>query len=84
MDNLETSKKTSDRAHYALAIRIAADFSAGIAIPAVLAAFTGVWLDERFGTKPWLLAACLVIAFVLTAFYIVRKAKYYAKLYDRS
>ncbi len=80
----EQKKPSSSGYNYSLAIRICGDFGASIAIPALIAAYAGVRLDEHLGTKPWLLALCLIVAFTLTAFYIVRKAKYYAKLYDRN
>ena len=76
-------KKPTNRYNYGLALRIAGDFGVSIAVPALLGAYVGQKLDERFGTEPWLFALCLVIAFTLTALYIVRKATYYAKLYDK-
>ena len=66
-----------------LAWRIFADFSASIAVPAVLGALLGKWLDTRYGTKPYLLIACLAAALLLTAINIVHKAKYYNKEYSR-
>lgn len=79
----ETSKKQSDRYYYALAIRIAADFGVSIAVPALIASYAGVRLDERFGTKPWILFGLLAIALFLTVVIIVKKANYYAKLYEK-
>jgi len=76
-------KKVSDRYYYALAIRIAADFGVSIAVPALVAAYAGVKLDERFGTKPWILFILLALALTLTAVIIVKKANYYAKLYKK-
>ncbi len=66
-----------------LAFRIAADFGVTIAAPAVAAAFLGVWLDQKFGTRPWLLILCLVVAFALTGLWIVQKAKRYKALYEK-
>ncbi len=62
-------------------MKIFADFSGSIAIPAVLAAFLGKWLDTRYGTSPKLIILCLLVAFVLTGIIIVRKARKYARLY---
>ncbi len=63
-------------------MRIFADFSGSIAIPAVAAAFLGKWLDARYGTSPKLIILCLLAAFALTAIIIVRKAGYYSKAYN--
>ena len=62
-------------------MKIFADFSGSIAIPAVLAAFLGKWLDARYGTSPKLMILCLLAAFVLTGIIIVRKARKYSELY---
>lgn len=84
MDNQkEASKKQSDRYYYALAIRIAADFGVSIAVPALIAAYAGVKLDEKLGTKPWILFGLLALALLLTVVMIVKKADYYAKLYEK-
>jgi F0F1-type ATP synthase assembly protein I len=79
----EASKKQSDRYYYALAIRIAADFGVSIAVPALIAAYAGVKLDEKLGTKPWILFGLLALALLLTVVMIVKKADYYAKLYEK-
>ncbi len=73
----------SDRYYYALAIRIAADFGVSIAVPALIASYAGVRLDERFGTKPWILFILLALALATTVVIIVKKANYYAKLYQK-
>jgi len=75
-------KTTSDRYYYALAIRIAGDFGVSIAVPALLAAYAGKKLDEKFGTEPWILAGLLLLALAITIITIVKKAKYYGELYE--
>lgn len=79
----EPKKLMPDRYYYSLGLRIAGDFGATIAIPAVLAAFLGKYLDERWGTKPWMMLILLAIAFAITAVIIRRKAAHYAQLYDK-
>ena len=74
--------KTDDRAYIMLGLRIVGDFGATIAIPAVLGAFAGQWFDAKWGTRPWALILCLVLAFSATAFIIMRKAKTYAAEYQ--
>ena len=73
---------SKDSAYQRLAMRIFADFSGTIAVPAVAGALLGVWLDRRYDTKPWFLIAMLVVAFGLTPFTVVKKAKNYSKEYD--
>lgn len=79
----EPQNKVSDRYYYALAIRIAADFGISIAVPALIASYAGVKLDEKFGTKPWILFILLALALAVTIVIIVKKANYYAKLYQK-
>ncbi len=71
-----------DRAYQRLAFKVFADFSGTIAVPAVLSALLGKWLDERLGSGPWMLILFLVAALILTAIIVVRKAKYYGKQYQ--
>ncbi|KKW32979.1 MAG: hypothetical protein UY76_C0012G0013 [Candidatus Uhrbacteria bacterium GW2011_GWA2_52_8d] len=74
---------SQDAKYYRLAGRIFADFSGTIAVPAVLAAVLGKWLDERYGTEPRYLILLLVVALALTAYAVVRKAKNYKTAYER-
>lgn len=82
-EGVQASDKRPDSYYVKLALRIAADFGASIAVPAIVAALVGVRLDDKYDSEPWLLVLCLLIAFVLTAIWLVKKAKRYKKLYDR-
>lgn len=72
----------SDAKYYRLAGRIFADFSGTIAVPAVLAALLGKWLDSRWGTEPRYLIILLVLAFALTGYAVIKKTKMYKKAYE--
>ncbi|MBI2474035.1 AtpZ/AtpI family protein [Candidatus Uhrbacteria bacterium] len=72
----------NDAAYYRLAGRIFADFSGIIAVPAVLAALLGKWLDQKQGTEPRYLILCLIVAFFFTGVLIVKKAKFYKDQYE--
>lgn len=72
----------TDAAYYRLAYKIFADFSGSIAIPAVLAALLGKWLDTKYHTAPKFLILLLLLALLSTAWMIVKKAKKYQKEYD--
>lgn len=74
--------KTSDRAYYLFALRIVGDFGASIAVPAVLAAIIGSRLDEKFGTYPLFVILFLLVAGLLTAKSITKKAKKYGEVYN--
>ncbi len=72
----------SDAAYYRLAMKIFADFSGTIAIPAVFAALLGKWLDQKYHTEPRYLALLLILAFLSTGLMIRKKAKEYSIAYD--
>ena len=76
------SKKTSDAAYYRFAMRIIGDFGVSMAVPAVIAAFVGIWLDRKLGTTPWFMIIGLVAAFTSTYLVIKKKAVHYAKLFE--
>jgi len=80
---VKISKKISDREYYFFALRIAGDFGVTIAIPAVLAALLGQYLDEKYNTMPWLLIICLIIAFAVTIRIIYKKVKKYGEEYQK-
>ncbi len=74
---------SKDAANYRLAMKIFADFSGTIAVPAVLAALAGKWLDTQYSTAPRYLILLLALALVSTAIVIVKKAKKYRDEYER-
>ncbi|MFA6485878.1 MAG: AtpZ/AtpI family protein [Candidatus Magasanikbacteria bacterium] len=80
---LEKPPKTSDRQYYLFALRIVSDFGATIAVPAILAAWIGTWLDEKYNRAPLFLAICLIVAFAATARIIQKKAKKYGEEYQK-
>jgi F0F1-type ATP synthase assembly protein I len=76
------SEAERSRKNMFFALRIVGDFGATIAVPVVLLALLGKWLDAKYGTAPSLLIAGFVLAATLSAVSIARKAKRYAKTYD--
>jgi len=73
----------SDAAYQRLGMRIFADFSGTIAVPAVLAALLGKRLDDHFDTEPKLIILCLALAMVMTGALIIRKARRYSAEYAK-
>ncbi|MDO8499537.1 MAG: AtpZ/AtpI family protein [bacterium] len=78
-----TPEKKSDRVYYMFALRIVGDFGATIAIPVVVLAMLGQYLDNKYSTQPIFLVAGFVIAFVFSAVSIYRKAKKYGADYQK-
>ena len=74
---------SSDDRYYRLAMRLFADFSFAIAIPAIIGAVLGKRLDELYDTSPRYLLICLAIALLLTAMVIAKKAKKYGREYAK-
>lgn len=70
-----------DRRSYLLGIKIAGDFGISIAVPVVLFVLIGRWLQEKFSVAPYGIIIGFVLAAVLSAFLIKRKAKWYAAEY---
>ncbi len=64
-----------DRKYILLGLRIVGEFGAIIAVPVVLLAMLGKYLDGKYGTAPWLLIAGFVIAFTLSSVSIYSRAK---------
>lgn len=48
--------------------------SGWIAGPIIIAVFLGKWLDNKYGTEPWLFLITVGLAFVLSSFGIVKDA----------
>ena len=72
-----------DRTYYRLAFKIFADLSGTIAVPAVLGAMSGKWLDAKLGTKPWMLFTLLILAFGFSAVSLVKKTTLYGREFEK-
>ncbi|MBI3956861.1 MAG: AtpZ/AtpI family protein [Candidatus Kerfeldbacteria bacterium] len=56
------------------ALGYAWQFGYSIAIPLVVFALAGRWLDRRWSTEPWLLLAGILLAIISSSILLVRKA----------
>lgn len=72
-----------DAAYRRLAFKIFAEFTGTIAVPAVLAALFGKWLDEKYSTEPRYLIILLVLAFASTGAFVYKRAKQYRDEYEK-
>ena len=69
--------------YYVFAFRAAADIMATVAIPALVAAILGRWLDAHFGTDMTFFIVLLVLAAILTVWGVTRKVRTYGKAYTK-
>jgi F0F1-type ATP synthase assembly protein I len=60
------------------AFEIFSEISTWIAVPVIIAVIAGKALDTHYGTKPWILAGSVVIAFLISSYGIVKAVKEYA------
>jgi len=57
------------------AVEIFSEISTWIAVPIILALIVGKALDNRYGTKPWMLIILAGIGFLISSFGIVKAVK---------
>ena len=61
------------------ALEIVWDLLFSIAVPTVLFALLGRWLDKRYGTSPWFVGIGLVLALGVSAVIVTKKGRIIAK-----
>lgn len=76
------NKKSSERDFYVFAFRVLGDFGATIALPVVLFVILGQWLDGKYDKGPLFTILAFIIAALLTAKIIHKKAKKYGDEYQ--
>lgn len=79
----EKSKKTSSREYKLFAFKMLGDFGASIAVPVVLFVLAGQYLDEKYNKSPFFTIMGFVLAALLSAKVIYKKAKTYGEEYKR-
>lgn len=57
-----------------IALRVGANISGWVAFPVIIGLFLGKWLDQKFGTAPWLFLATIGICFGVSMFGLVTMA----------
>ncbi len=83
MDSRNNQKNKKENRYYWLGLRIATDFGATIAIPALFALWIGKKISTKYGHSTIVVLSLLAVSFILTAIIIYRKAKRYAQEYER-
>lgn len=51
-----------------LALKIMANISGWIAFPVIIGLFLGKWLDQKYGTEPWLFLITIGLCFTVSIF----------------
>lgn len=77
-----SKKDSTDRRYILLAVRIMGEFGASIAVPVVALALLGKKLDAAYGTAPYLRISGFVIAAIITAAIINKRARDFGKEYE--
>lgn len=77
------TKKPGRREYYLFAFRIMGDFGISIAVPAILAALLGQYLDGKYGKYPLFTILSLITAFLITIRIIQKKSKSYGEEFAR-
>lgn len=80
---MEKDKNNSDSAWWRPGLVLFGKLSGWIAGPVIIAVFLGKWLDQKYGTKPWLFLITVGAAFVLSSFGIVKDAMKEMKKIER-
>lgn len=80
----DQKKPQNDRLYYLFALKIVGDFGATIAVPVVVLALVGRYLDNHWHTsRPYITIAGFALAAMFTAKIIYRKAKIYGETYQK-
>jgi F0F1-type ATP synthase assembly protein I len=78
-----SDKKPNGYQYQLFAFKMLGDFGASIAVPVVLFVLLGQYLDGRYGKSPLFTIIGFVLAALLTAKIIYKKAKRYGEEYKK-
>ncbi len=74
--------ENNDKQYYWFALRIFGDFTFSLVVPVAIFAWLGNYLDNKYNTGPWLLIIGFVIAALVSAKIIYKKAHKLGKEFD--
>ena len=55
--------------------RIMANISGWIAFPVIIGLYLGKWLDNKFGTEPWLFLITIAVFFLVSMYGLITSAR---------
>jgi len=58
---------------WSLALKVTARITGWIAFPVIIGMFLGKWLDQKYGTEPWLLLATIGVSFVVSMVGLIKE-----------
>ena len=65
-------------------LRIMANISAWIAFPVIIGLYLGKWLDQKFGTDPWLFLVTIAFFFLISLYGLFTSMKKEAKRLEKN
>jgi F0F1-type ATP synthase assembly protein I len=68
---------------WGLALKVMANISGWIAVPVIIGLYLGKWLDQKFGTDPWLFLITIGVCFIISMVGLVKSALQEFKQIDR-
>ncbi len=77
------NKKTTSREYHLFAFKMLGDFGVSIAAPVVVFVLVGQYLDEKYNKSPLFTILGFVLAALLSAKIIYKKARAYGEEYKR-
>jgi len=77
------SSKSKSREYYLFAFKIMGNFGAAIAVPIVLFALIGQYLDEKYHRGPLFMIFGFVLAALVSGKMIYKKARIYGEEYKK-
>ena len=75
-------KDPKERKYIMLGFKIVGDVGATIAIPVIVLVLIAQWVEGKYGGGPWLTIFAFIVAALITAKIVVKKAKKYGKEYQ--
>jgi len=74
MEDLNKKEPQTNKPWWQDSVILSMQLSGWIGIPVILGVFLGKWLDQKYGTEPWLFLITVGAAFVISMIGIVKEA----------
>ena len=74
-DSDKPSENNSEQAWWQPALILFAKFSGWIVVPVIAGALIGKWLDDRYGTDPFIFLTTVGFAFLISMFGLIKNVR---------